>query len=388
VPKDKLHGHGRAPRITVTLKPGTKVAPAWPFAPLVGDVPPGALPGGATPRDKLAAYLTAPENERFPQVVVNRLWKRLMGRGLVEPVDDWERGEPTHPELLKYLGRELVRGGYDLKQVARLILNSHAYQRAADPRLAAADPWYAAPARRRLTAEQIVDSLFVAAGKPLDIEEVNLDVDGGRDLKNSISLGRPRRAWQLASTSNERDRPSLALPRVQAVSDVLEAFGWRPARQFPLTDRDTEPNALQPALLANGTVGVWLTRLSDDHAATRLALDDQPAEALVDRLFLRVLTRRPTAAERAAFAAHLRPGYDGRVVEPSLDVPPPGKRRPPRYVSWSNHLTEEANRIKIQREAEARRGPPPTRRLDPQWRQRLEDVVWALLNDPEVLFTP
>jgi hypothetical protein len=55
------------------------------------------------------------------------------------------------------------------------------------------------------------------------------------------------------------------------------------------------------------------------------------------------------------------------------------------YVSWSNHLTPEANRIKVQLEAEARRGPPPTARLDAEWRQRLEDVVWALLNAPEMV---
>src|SRR5262249_20640769 len=148
-----------------------------------------------------------------------------------------------------------------------------------------------------------------------DTEEVSLDIDGRRDLKSSISLGRPRRAWQLSSTSNERDRPSLSLPRVQAVVDVLEAFGWRPARQFPLTDRETSPNVLQPAILANGSMGVWLTRLSEDHGITRLALEDQPPEVLVDRLFLRVLTRQPTAEEREALVSHLREGYRNRIVQ-------------------------------------------------------------------------
>ena len=52
--------------------------------------------------------------------MANRVWKRLMGRGLVEPVEDWERGRPSHPELLRWLGREFVRGGYDLKHLTRL----------------------------------------------------------------------------------------------------------------------------------------------------------------------------------------------------------------------------------------------------------------------------
>ena len=64
-----------------------------------------------------------------------------------------------------------------------------------------------------------------------------------------------------------------------------------------------------------------------------------------------------------------------------------GKRLPPRYVSWSNHLTEEANQIKIELEAAARRGDPPTASLRAEWRERLEDVLWALLNSPEMIFT-
>jgi hypothetical protein len=389
VPLDRLHGQGRPPLIKVTLQPGTKVEPAWPFPELVAEGAVEAdLPADASPRDRLAALLTAPENERFAQVVANRVWARLMGRGLVDPVDDWEKGVRSHPELLRYLGRALVRSGYDLKALVALIVDSHAYQRASAPELTEPDPWYAAPPRRRLAAEQIVDSLFLATGKPLRTEEINLDVDGGRSIVSSINLGNPRRAWQLASTSNERDRPSLSLPRVQAVVDLLEAFGWRSARQDPLTVRDTSSNLLQPAILANGPVGVWLTRLSDDHGVTELALEDQPLESLVDRLFLRVLTRRPTVEERAAVVAYLEPGYDARRAVPPTESAVGSPRKPPRYVSWSNHLTEEANAIKVVREAEARRGDPPTARLDPAWRQRLEDVLWSLINDPEFLFMP
>jgi hypothetical protein len=57
-------------------------------------------------------------------------------------------------------------------------------------------------------------------------------------------------------------------------------------------------------------------------------------------------------------------------------------------VSWSNHLTNEANAIKIQLEAAARRGDPPTPRLTAAWRERMEDVLWSLLNDPEFVFSP
>src|SRR5262249_15410377 len=156
-----------------------------------------------------AAFLTAPENERFAQVIANRVWERLMGRGLVDPVDDWEKGTPSHPELLRYLGRELVRGDYDLKHLVRLILNSHVYQRASAAGATEPDTPFAATLRRRLAGAQLVASLFGAPGKARETGEITLDVAAGRAIKNSITLGNPRRAWQLPSTSNERDRPSL-----------------------------------------------------------------------------------------------------------------------------------------------------------------------------------
>lgn len=388
---DKLSAGGRVPLIQVTLKPGTRVEPRWPFPELCDETVGAALAEEpADPRDRLAALVTAPRNERFAQVIANRVWKRIMGRGLVEPVDDWEKAFPSHPELLRWLAREFVRGGYQVKSLARLILNSHAYQRQADPLLREAGPLFIAPAPRRLLAEQVVDSLFVVTGKPFHVEELSLDVDGRRNLNNSISLGQPSRCWMLASTSNERDRPSLALPRIQAVADVLQAFGWRGARQNPASSRETAANALQPAILANGTVSIWLTRLSDDHAVTQMALEDQPLEQLVQALFLRVLTRTPSAGEQAACVDYLRSGYASRRTgSPSAaDMPPAAPRKPKRYVSWSNHLDPESTRLKQQEEEAARRGDPPTRALAPAWRERLEDVLWALLNAPEFVFTP
>jgi hypothetical protein len=108
----------------------------------------------------------------------------------------------------------------------------------------------------------------------------------------------------------------------------------------------------------------------------------------VDRLFLRVFTRSPSPEEREEFVSYLSPGYDTRIAEPEPKPGPSPNRTPPRYVSWSNHLTEEADAIQRRREAEARGGDPPTDRLDPDWRLRLEDALWSLINAPEFLFMP
>ena len=389
VPLGQLHQTGRKPLIEVTLMPGAKVEPGWPFERFCDESVADRLaerPDNS--RDRLAALITAPENERFAQVMVNRIWERTMGRGLVENLSDWEKGGPSHPDLLRWLGREFVASGYDMQAITRLILNSHAYQRATDPALMEPSPLYISPATRRLTAEQIVDSVFHATGTPFDLEEVSLDIDSVREIPNALTLGKPRRSWMLASTSNERDRPSLGLPRVTAVAGVLRAFGWRGARQDPRSQRDTEPNILQPAILGNGVMSVWLTRLSDRHGITKLALEDQTVERLVDRLFLRLLTRKPSAVERDHYVKFLSEGYSSRVIPESERVKPtPSKRERERYVSWSNHVDGPANTLAQQNEIAARRGDPATNALSNDWRLRMEDVLWAILNSPEWIYT-
>lgn len=387
VAMDHLRLGGREPLIESTLPAGTMVAPAWSFAEFCDE-------GGAAPlverpgdsRDRLAALVTAPQNERFAQVMANRIWQRFMDRGLVETVGDWEKSSPSHPELLRWLARELVRSGYDAKALARLILSSHAYQRSADRSLAATGPLFTAPAPRRIAAEQFVDSLFAATGKPFAVEPVNLDLDSVRTIENALDLGRASRAWMLASTSNERDRPSLMLPRIQAVAEVLEVFGWRGARPDASSGvREVAANVLQPALLSNGTMTTWLTRLSDDHGFTRLALEKKSVDDLVERLFLRMFTRAPTATERKIYTDLLRPGYATRIISAQTAATPvaaPPRARP-KYVAWSNHMKSEANTWRLAEEVAARRGDPATSRLDPDWRRRLEDVTWALVNAPE-----
>lgn len=376
--------------VAVTLKPGEMVPPEWPFAELIADnqLPAEVLRNKEDERERLAALLTSPYNRRFAQTIVNRLWKRYLGYGLVEPVEDWEYATPSHPELLDYLANELITHDYDLKHVTRLILNSHTYQRKPVGRevLAEQDPYlFASPIVRQMTAEQLVDSLFVVAGKPFDAGPMNIDIDTARSYKSSLNLGEPIRAWQFTSLSNERDRPSLALPFAQPFVTFLETFGWRGSRQNPVNERELEPTVLQPAEMANGVLSRRISRLSDDSAYTELALQQQPLEQLVEEIYLRTLTRRPTEAEAALFTQLLSEGYTDRKVDAPIVTRPPLPRN---AVAWSNHLDPKANVVKLQLEEAVDAGDPPTQRIKADWRERLEDMIWSLTNSPEFVFVP
>jgi hypothetical protein len=392
---DAFAVRGREPLVKVTLQPGESVAPAWPFKELVAAVPDELLRNPKDSRERLAAFVTSPENPRFAQVIVNRVWHRLFGWGFVEPVDDWENARPSNPELLEKLARDFVMHGYDLKHLMRVILNSPAYQavRRSDIRRQAEQndlrppPAGGTTITRRLTAEQLVDSLFVAAGKPFHVEEINIDVDGGRKQDVSISLGHARRAWQFTSMSNERDRPSLTLPAAQTIVDVLESFGWRASRPDPLTVRSQEITVLQPAMLANGIVAKRISQLSDDSAFTELALSAKTPEEFIDSVTQRILTRPATAAERQLFGELLRDGFESRIVPGEHPI---RRSQPPRQtgVSWSNHLKPEANLRKQRLAEELAFGDPTTSRLNADWRERAEDMIWSLINSPEFLIVP
>ena len=111
---------------------------------------------------QLAALLTHPENGRFPRTIVNRLWHRLMGRGLVHPTDAMQT-EPWNTDLLDHLASDLVEKQYDLKQTMELIVTSQAYQSQAQVVTQTTDDagyTYAGPRAKRLTAEQFMDAVW------------------------------------------------------------------------------------------------------------------------------------------------------------------------------------------------------------------------------------
>ncbi len=380
--------------IQVTLEANAAVPPEWPFATVTGvsDGPEmdKLMHDPADTRERLAALVTAPQNSRFARVIVNRIWKRLMGTAFVEPVHDWEGGTASHPHLLDWLAHEFVAGDYDLRHIVRLIVSSQTYQREAVGQNLAAPAtmrFFNAPDRRRLSAEQIVDSLHHATGRPIDVEELTFVHDGRRELGHRQTLGKPTRAWMFGDLKNERDRPSLSLPKARAVVDVLEAFGWTGARQMPIAERETDPNVLQPGVLANSTLSMSLTRASFQSEMAELAVATKSPELLVESIFLRCLSRRPKPEEREAFAGALSEGFDTRLV-PADRVTRIEEFPQLPQVTWFNHGRAKANEIQLEIERRVLAGPPPDPRLSPEWRAVYEDALWSLINHREFVWIP
>ncbi|MBI1325000.1 DUF1549 domain-containing protein [bacterium] len=377
----------RVPAISISLEPGDSLEPRWSLSDISPEnLPDNVLPPNATTRDRLAALITWPGNRRFARVIVNRVWAVRTGRPFVDPVDDWDtKQEKRFEAALDELADDFVRSGYDLVHLDRAILNTDYYQGATTDQDAPDAPL--GPARRRMSAEQLVDSLFAVSGKSFDCEELCLDPEGRRPAKEFISLGHPRRAWEMTAASNERDRPALGLPAATQITDLMQAFGWRDARQDPLTSRDATVTPLQPGILATGLIHTRIARLSDDNRLTEIALSAESIDDLADRATMAILSRPACDSERDEARKLFATSYPGRLVAGAkpLDKSPRSHRQ---RVSWSNHLSPRATEIQIEEEALVRAGDPPTPRLKAEFREIFEDWAWAMLNSPEFLFLP
>ncbi len=204
-------------KIRCDQKSGQFIAANFPF-----DLPgaTAALPADPVERLHVAAQLiTDPANPRFARTIVNRLWKRYIGLGLVEPVDDLRDDVPaSHAELLDWLAYDFLVHGCDLKHTIRLILSSNTYQLRYDATQAdafdvtkpAGPRYFRSPQLRRLSAEQVLDSVRLAAsGELLPEQRTLLD---GRSTALMRALGRPA----------SRNEISTARPDDVAVVQSLE----------------------------------------------------------------------------------------------------------------------------------------------------------------------
>ena len=159
-------------------------------------------------REIYAAWLTAPDNPRFATVIANRLWKQAMGIGLIEPVDILEEGvKGSNPELMEYLTKTMIDLDFDMKQFLRAIYLTETYQASAFAKDVPDVTKYnfQGPIVRRMSAEQIWDSLLTLVINETDVRRTNpqYEADTSMQYENLIKM-QPQKILQHAIKTVEK----------------------------------------------------------------------------------------------------------------------------------------------------------------------------------------
>jgi hypothetical protein len=259
-----------------------------PPAPLDGEAVAGD--SEADRREHLAEWLTSTENPYFARAIANRVWANFFGVGLVEPVDDMRQSNPaSNEELLAAAAKFVADNGYDLKALMRLILQSAAYQRSAQPAAGNGDDArnYARYYARRLSAEAALDAISQVAGTPSEFKE--LEQPGG-DRKPTDFYKKGTRALELYDSA--------------VASRFLKTFGRNPRMITCQCERSNEPSLVQALHIANGDT-ILHKLASKEGRVAALIKDGAPNYRIIEELYLSALSRYPTDHELAAELAVL-----------------------------------------------------------------------------------
>ena len=224
-------------------------------------------------KNALADWITDRKNPYFARAAVNRIWGQFLGKGIVNPVDNLSpNNPPSHPELLNDLTKSFVDSGFDVKALLREILNSQTYQLSSSGGVEEAKPlWYERARYRPLSAEELFESWLVAAGYPED--------------------PKPEDRFRVRGFTWDYLRRAFGQP-----NDGMGHF----------------QGGLQEHLyLNNGQVHQLISEKPGSLFHT-LESSKDPWENRVERLFVQVLSRRPSPAETEKFTAHLSAKDDSR----------------------------------------------------------------------------
>jgi hypothetical protein len=249
---------------------------------LGGTVP--SIPPEQDRREILAAWLTGPENTFFTRATVNRIWYHLLGRGIVDPVDDFRDSNPaSNEDLLNALAKDFVDHKFDVKHIIRTVMNSRTYQlSAATNETNKDDVRYFSHAVTRLhTAEQLLDAICAATAVP----------------EKFAGLPAGTRATQL--------------PDGEVNHVFLKTFG-QPARELACEcERENDSNLAQALQLINGPTIHEKLRNPNNRIGQLLNAKKTEAE-IIQELYLNTLSRTPNEAEIKAVTDHVAKGQDKR----------------------------------------------------------------------------
>jgi ferric-dicitrate binding protein FerR (iron transport regulator) len=242
-------------------------------------------------RPAFAAWATAADNPWFARAAVNRTWAHFFGRGLINPLDATDTGTPSHPELLRRLASEFVSSGFDLKHLARCIVNSKSYQRGSEPIPGneADTAGFSRMSVKVLTPEVIFDSLAIVC-----VGDKNF-VPAKAGVKGTKSAGKGTKSY----TMPEQSRAQFA--------------------RFFRTGEDADPTEYTQGIpqllrLMNGPM------LNGEAAVIdRLIASEVTREEAITTLYLTTLSRRPRESEIKLLSEYLsrredaREGYTGAL---------------------------------------------------------------------------
>ena len=290
---------------------GEPVAPR-PLSVLVNEALPELPADSPRPRTELARWLTESSQPLTPRVAVNRIWQQHFGLGLVKTPNDFGANgdRPSNPELLDWMASELVRNGWKLKPLHRMILLSNAYQQSSRSPMAAVaikvDPenrWLWQFNRRRLSAEEIRDAMLAVSGR-LNLKQGGRSVMVPVDKELVRQLYKPSQ-WEVSRDVAENDRRSIYMIAKRNLRvPFMEVFD-APALLTSCPARESSTHAPQALEMLNG-------KLSNELAgalARRLRQEaGQNSQRLVDRAFWLAVGRPPTREERNLSLDYLRGG--------------------------------------------------------------------------------
>ena len=229
---------------------------------------------GLTPLESLADWLTN-DNRLFARNMANRVWYHLMGRGVVDPPDDFRDSNPaSNPELLEYLTDEFIRSGYSVRHLSRLILYSQTFARAAvdDVHVQGLDAEanFAGYPLRRMSAEVLMDALS-------DVTQVASRID----------------EQTSAPTSKQR---AIVRSEVPGGSGFLSTFGKPNRLLICECERSNAVSLGQSLMLVNGADMRSKLAESRNRITTMLA-SNRELTAMLDDLYIATLTRPASTTE-------------------------------------------------------------------------------------------
>ena len=230
-----------------------------------------------SPLKELSARLASPENPYFSRNIANRVWFQLMGRGLVEPLDLNHTDNPaSHPELLDLLSKEIIEHKFDLRWLVRELALSQTYARAsvlpADAK-DAPENLFSVAMERPLSAEQLARAFLVAIGE-----------------QERVANGK---GWEGVEGKK------------YSVKDFEKAFHAAFANAPKEPELSVSPTLRSALFLRNNELVLWSLQKRKGNLIDRVAAMTDAVQ-IADELYHSILTRPPTAAETAEFAAYLK----------------------------------------------------------------------------------